>query len=458
MSAAGDDLREYLIVPPASSSSYSTSHFDQFGNIHSAPDPQPGTPRFHKFVNRKVENTNMEVDHAAHPSPISAVHASDTSIAIPVSGVMSLNDFLSSTSVQPVAVGAKSSQHTVKLHELHQKLAIPQPVFTYTGDGVTKFAVEVNFPGLVDAEELQGLKEEGRFNSKQEAKEASSKSALAVLERLVEEGRINKAKKPKGEPTQQQPTEWEELGENFVGQLLEFQRATDGPQPTYTDYQIGTRWACLAEIEGHDQPFGSLDAPFGSKKAAHQHAASCAVAHFKAAGTWPDEFTEVGGIKKRKSAVASPASGSVDGRTASVALTGGASATSQVAALAHLLSLSTPEYRFTSPDPSISDVHTVSCFFKNGGAHEGPIGEVRNIFGKKNAKNECARKTLQYLTSLKSEREAIANRLIAGIQGGAGIASVGVGMAMDGEENIAKKMEKETSDDDMDTYEDAMEH
>jgi hypothetical protein len=242
---------------------------------------------------------------------------------------------------------------------------------------------------------------------------------------------------------------------------IEFQRATDGPQPTYTDYQLGTRWACLAEIEGHDQPFGSLDAPFGSKKAARQHAASCAVAHFKAAGTWPDEFTDVGGIKKRKSAVASPPSGSIDGHKASVAstsTTGGASATSQVAALAHLLSLSTPEYRFTYADPSISDVHTVSCFFKNGGAHEGPIGEVRNIFGKKNAKNECARKTLQYLTNLKSEREDVANRLIAGIQGGAGIASVGVGMAMDGEENIAKKMEKEISDDDLDMYEDAMEH
>jgi hypothetical protein len=190
----------------------------------------------------------MEVDHAAHPSPIPAVHASDTSIAVPVNGVMSLDDFLSanqeehdafmaareaaneppskkaktksSTPVQPVAVGARSSQHTVKLHDLHQKLAIPRPVFTYTGDSVTKFAVEVNFPGLVDAEELQGLKEEGRFNSKQEAKEASSKSALAILERLVEEGRITKAKKPKGEPTQQQPKEKEELGENFVGQLL----------------------------------------------------------------------------------------------------------------------------------------------------------------------------------------------------------------------------------------------
>lgn len=123
-----------------------------------------------------------------------------------------------------------------------------------------------------------------------------------------------------------------------------------------------------------------------------------------------------------------------------------------------MLSLSTPEYRFTYTDPSVADIHTVACYFKNGGAHEGPIGEVRNIFGKKNAKNECVRKTLQYLTDLKNEREAIAARLIAGIQGGAGIASVGVGMLMDGEESIAKKTEKEISDGELDIYEDAMEH
>ncbi|KAJ4399329.1 hypothetical protein N0V91_009518 [Didymella pomorum] len=430
----------------------------------------------------------MEVDYATHPSMVASAHAGDAAVTIPMAGVMSLDDFLSanqedhdaflaarkeanrpakksktksSTPVQPVAVGARSSKHTILLHEQYQALAIPQPVFTYQGDGVTKFSVEVSFPGLANAEELQGLKEEGRFNSKQEAKEAASKSALAILERLVEEGRITKAgkaKKPKGEPAQQQPKE-EDPWENFVGQLLEFQRATGAPQPNYTDYQLGTRWACLAEIEGHDQHYGSLEALFGSKKAARQHAAGCAVAHFKAAGTWPDEFTDVGGIKKRKAA-ANPASpGSPDGRrpgTASSAVA--ASAQSQVASLAHMLGLSTPEYRFSYTDPGVPDIHTVSCWFKNGGVHEGPVGEVRNIFGKKNARIECARKTLQYLTTLKDERMAIANGLVKGIEGGKVIAGVGVGMAMDGEEGVKGRMEKESSNDELDTYEDAMEH
>lgn len=242
---------------------------------------------------------------------------------------------------------------------------------------------------------------------------------------------------------------------------VEFQRATGAPQPTYTDYQIGTRWACLAEIEGHDSPFGSLDTAFGSKKLARQHAAGCAVAHFKSAGTWPSEFTDVGGIKKRKAVVAPTSHSSPDNRKASVTSTSTAavaSATSQVASLAHQLSLSTPEYRFTYPDPSIADIHSVACYFSNGGAHEGPIGEVRNIFGKKNAKNDCARKTLAYLTEVKRQREEVANRLIAAIEGGATVASAGVGMAMDGEENIAKRMGKAAvSDDELDIYEDAME-
>lgn len=83
---------------------------------------------------------------------------------------------------------------------------------------------------------------------------------------------------------------------------------------------------------------------------------------------------------------------------------------------------------------------------------------MRNIFGKKNAKNECARKTLQYLTTLKHERMAIADRLVKGIEGGAVVAGVGVGMPMDGEEGVEERMEKESSDDELDIYEDAMEH
>lgn len=242
----------------------------------------------------------------------------------------------------------------------------------------------------------------------------------------------------------------------------EFQRATSGPQPTYTDYQLGPRWACLMELEGHPNPFGSLDAIFGSKKAARQNAAGCAVAYFKSRDQWPKDFTNVGGIKKRKPGPTAPTLSSANGQqTTAPSSTGAVSATQQVATLAIQLNLGTPEWRFTHEDPSAPDIHSVSCFFKDGGAHAGPMGEVRNIFGKKKAKEECARLTLQYLAEVKKKREDVARQLMAGIAGGDGVVDVGVGMAMDGEEGVKERlgagMGMDEADDELDIFEDAME-
>ncbi|KAJ4330491.1 hypothetical protein N0V95_010047 [Ascochyta clinopodiicola] len=463
MPAAGDDLRE------------------------------PDTPRFHKSADCKAGDINMEVDIPAQPTSLASTHAGgDATITAPLDDVYSLDDFLathqaehdahaaareaadvppvkktkknhSSTPPQPVAVGARSSKHTILLHEKYQALAIPQPVFTFGGSSDTRWTVEVSFPGLANAEELQGLKQDGRFNSKQEAKEAVSKTALAVLEELERAGRVTKAgkaKKPKGEPAYHAPKEKEEPGENYVGQLLEFQRSTSAPQPTYTDYQLGTRWACLMEIEGHPAPYGSLDSLFGSKKIARQHAAGCAVSYFKDQGLWPEAFTDVGGIKKRKAVPTNASPSSLDERKLSVTSNspGSGSATQQVATLSVLLNLGAPEWRYTNENPAIPDIHTVSCYFKNGGAHEGPIGEVRNIFGKKKAKEECARLTLQYLTLLREKREELGRRLMAGIGGGEGVMGGAVGGAGGDRETLVGGDVMRELDEELDIYEDAMEH
>lgn len=125
---------------------------------------------------------------------------------------------------------------------------------------------------------------------------------------------------------------------------------------------------------------------------------------------------------------------------------------SQVATLAHQLGLSTPEYRFINENSAVIDLHTVTCVFKNGGPHEGPIGEVRNVFGKKKAKEECARLTLEYLTEVKRQRHAVFAKLIAG-------GSMGAEMAIDRKEGIPEVLEKEAgSDDDLDIYEDAVDY
>ena len=148
--------------------------------------------------------------------------------ALPASKKMKINDNNTTvpTPLTPVAVGARSSKYTILLHEKYQALGIPQPDFAYSGGSLEGWSVSVSFPGLEGAEELQGLSGERRFNSKQEAKEAVSEKALAVLEELERVGRVKgdrkSRKKSVGGNAAMLPVEKEDLepGENYVGRLL----------------------------------------------------------------------------------------------------------------------------------------------------------------------------------------------------------------------------------------------
>ena len=472
----------------------------------------------------------MEVDTPT-PLPYSfgGAHAEAMDASTPLDGVISMDDFMKknkdaheaqklvketkqstsapplkkartpngkATPLVPVAVGARSSRHTILLHEKYQALGIPQPLFTYGGGSETGWTVSVSFPGLDDAEELQGLKfeEERKFNSKQEAKEAMSQKALGVLEDLEREGRVKKGGKGKkkkgvdeGEGKAVQPVEEEKgPGENYVGKLLgmfflffssmcypkahvstvemhtsshsantptEFQRATDSPQPTYTDYQSGQRFSCIITIEDESgaQQFGSISNLFSSKKAARQDAARHAVDHFKALGTWPPDDTAVGGIRKRKKGPpidpenvsispldgsSSPSTTPIQATTPTPAPPGTPSYASRVATPAVTLALPTPEWNYT-PHPSDPTFHSVCCFFKGAGQHEGPIGEVRNIYGRKKAKEECARLTLEYLVQVKEERLRYGMSVMRGVLGSEGVEGViEGGLGRDGEKMV----------------------
>lgn len=78
------------------------------------------------------------------------------------------------------------------------------------------------------------------------------------------------------------------------------------------------------------------------------------------------------------------------------------------------------------------------CYFKDGGPHEGPIGEVRNILGKKKAKEECARLVLLYLQVVKEQRLEYARGMMAGMKGNTQvIADRAVGKEVEGEAEVA---------------------
>lgn len=46
----------------------------------------------------------------------------------------------------------------------------------------------------------------------------------------------------------------------------------------------------------------------------------------------------------------------------------------------------------------------MSCTFRGAGKHEGPLGEVAHVYGKKKAKEESARLVLEYLLEVEQKR------------------------------------------------------
>lgn len=195
---------------PTQTPAFESAHVDE---IKSNSTPLDGVFKIEDFINQHKD---------AHQAQVLVREAKNAASAGPPSKKTKNNENVAS--LKPVAVGARSSKHTILLHEKYQALGTPQPLFTYGGSGETGWTVSVSFPGLDNANELQGLSADKKFNSKQEAKEAMSQKALTVLEGLEKEGRIQKAEKSKkksaGSQPVQQVKEEKEPGENYVGQIL----------------------------------------------------------------------------------------------------------------------------------------------------------------------------------------------------------------------------------------------
>ncbi|KAF2450801.1 hypothetical protein P171DRAFT_403497 [Karstenula rhodostoma CBS 690.94] len=457
---AGNDLLRYLIVPgksashvPVSTSRSPPSSSDPHSLLHQQPHPPSPLQRANSRKRQK-----MEVDTApaipAFPGP-SNMPGQILSIeefkaqALRKNSAATINPD-PEAQPQPRALAPRSSKFTIELHEKYQAYGIPRPDFVFSGDGAEGFRVSTEFMGR----ELHVTESCG---SKQEAKERLSEVCLDVLKELEAEGKLeraSKARRQKAENAQPEIVEKEKTPVvNYIGQLLEFQRSTASPQPTYTDYQLGQSFSCELTIDGHPEPFGSRTTYFTSKKAARQHAASYAVAHFQAAGLWPDTTTDLGGIRKVKSPPVTASTSTTSSSFASTSslpdnLAGISSYAQRAAHLATQLGLNSPEWRYAPSPASAQGFHTVSCFFKNGGPHENPNCEVRHVFGKKNAKEECARLVLQYLEGVREKRVEYARGIMAGTKGGEGVVGQAVGKVVEGEGGGHVKIEGEESGDD----------
>lgn len=79
--------------------------------------------------------------------------------------------------------------------------------------------------------------------------------------------------------------------------------------------------------------------------------------------------------------------------------------------LCPVLGLAQCEYRF-QPDPRAPGFLSGAAYFPQDPLVGGPIGEVRNVFGKKAAKEECAKGVLEFLEGVRKERMELAERVI----------------------------------------------
>jgi len=193
-----------------------------------------------------------------------------------------------------------------------------------------------------------------------------------------------------------------------------------------------------------------------SKKAARQHAASLAVEYFKSQDLWPTNTSSAGGIKKRKAqtnplpTVATPVTSPKASTPAPASgPPNSVSYAQQAAQLATLLGLNTPEWRFAPADPTAPGFHTVTSHFKDGGPYAGPLGIAEHVFGKKKAKEECARQTLEILAAIRQRRLSYGQRMMDGGEGEEPDRN-----AVDG---INENDRKAKGEEDSDEFEDAVE-
>lgn len=75
-----------------------------------------------------------------------------------------------------------------------------------------------------------------------------------------------------------------------------------------------------------------------------------------------------------------------------------------------------PEYRLTPADARAPAFWDVAAYFSQSLSHEGPVGEVERVYGKKAAKEECAKRVLAYLKGEEQKRSQDAQGFIDSIK------------------------------------------
>lgn len=204
---------------------------------------------------------------------------------------------------------------------------------------------------------------------------------------------------------------------------------SDGSGPVYTEYDLGGIFACTCTIPSYPDSFGSASASFPTKKAARANAAREAMKYLIDQGlTNPDgtllsrKKVKLGTavrVENKKLEVKRDATYAqrVNGKSLLLALMtsayrsivyllrpGPINSLNSAADLCPILGLAAPTYRLSASSASAPNILSGAAYFPGEPRFPDKYGEVRNIFGKKAAKEECARGVWEVLRELAANR------------------------------------------------------
>ncbi|GME36193.1 putative double-stranded RNA-binding protein [Neofusicoccum parvum] len=320
------------------------------------------------------------------------------------------------------------------------------------------WAVTLNFRygQLIGGGEDFNVSLAGPYGSKKEAKAAAAEEGVKLLTEALAKAATNKRKKADDDTGVNDDAQEgsDDENENWIGLLCEYCQAAGKARPMFQEFSLGANYSMectLSSEEGADRPFGDRHALFNNKKAAKAHAARDAVRWLRDRGRMPRKGHPT--KKKAKAAAAAtviavPPSAGLAPLPAPMPISGvdanapapaagaeesdGSSAGSpdhkdrslgeQVMMLCSRLGVAQPVYRIT-PDPRVPSMWSGAAFFPHDPAMAPPgqaVGEVANIYGKKNAKEEVAKKVLKHLKAKRAERLREAEGVLAGVGAASG--------------------------------------
>lgn len=276
--------------------------------------------------------------------------------------------------VQPEQLGEPTSSfHTAELNELGQKLGIV-PKYDFEGDN------QQGWGGTLSLGERTITKDGMRWQTKKAAKDGLAELGLEAMKGTTSVLDMVNTRN------------WAGLLHEFYNNFL----SSDVGGPVFTEYSIGSSFACTCTIPARSESFGCVFGSFPNKKAARASAAMEAMEFLIEQGLANSEGKNVqvkAAKKKSKEKVEA-----IERVLSNVSTTDA----QKINELCPLLGIPLPIYRFgPSPDAPVGNILSGAAYFPdNNPLLSGPVGMVRNVFSKKRAKEECAREVYRVLMQI----------------------------------------------------------